>query len=82
VTRIEVMIDRIVLSGIDPASRDAFVAGVRAGLERTLSAAEPSAYAARSSPVVRIGGLTVEPGRAGARRLGSGVGRAIGRAAR
>jgi hypothetical protein len=80
VSRIEVTIDRIVLSGIDPASQKAFVSGVREGLVRTLS--EPSLYMARSSPVVRIGGLTVEPGRAGARRLGGGVGRAIGRAAR
>jgi hypothetical protein len=80
VSRIEVMIDRIVLSGIDPSSRDDFVAGIRNGLEQTLS--EPSRYTARSSPILRIGGLTLEPGRAGARRLGSGVGHAIGRAAR
>jgi hypothetical protein len=80
VSRIEVTIDRIVLSGIDPAGRDAFVAGVRDALERTLS--EPSRYTARTSPVLRIGGLTAEPGRAGARRLGSGVGRAIGKATR
>jgi hypothetical protein len=80
VSRIEVRIDRIVLSGIDPASRDAFVAGIRDGLERTLS--RPSDYTARSSAVLRVGGLTAEPGRGGVRRLGSGVGRAIGRAAR
>jgi len=81
VSRINVTIDRIVLSGVDPENRDAVVAGLRAGLTRALS--EPSFLNARSrrAPFVRVGGLTLEPGRVGARRLGSDIGHAIGRAA-
>jgi len=82
VSRIEVTIDRLVLAGIDPGDRDALVAGLRDGLARAL--AETSFVSARSrrAAVVRVGGLTLEPGRAGTRALGSGVGQAIGRAAR
>jgi hypothetical protein len=80
VSRIEVRIDRIVLSGIDAGSRDALVAGVRDGLTRALST--PAAHTAHPGAVLRIGGLTVEPGRAGARKLGRNIGQAIGRAAR
>jgi hypothetical protein len=77
---IDVTIDRIVLSGVDAAHRDALVAGLREGLARALS--ERSPHRTRSAPVVRISGLTLEPGHAGARRLGGGIGQALGRAAR
>jgi len=85
VSRVNVTIDRIVLSGVDPGNRDAVVAGLRAGLTRALM--DHSFLNARSrrapfAPFVRIGGLTLEPGRVGARRLGSNIGQAIGRAAR
>jgi hypothetical protein len=80
VSRIDITIDRIVLSGIDTAHRDALLAGLREGLARSLS--EPSPYTPRSTPVVRISDLTLEPGHAGARRLGGGIGQALGRATR
>jgi hypothetical protein len=77
---IDVTIDRIVLSGIDPANRDALVAGLREGLARAL--AEPHGYTPRRATVIRVGGLALEPGRPGARRLGEGIGQSLGRSAR
>jgi hypothetical protein len=82
VSRVAVTIDRLVLSGIDPGDRDLLVAGLRDGLERALSESPLDGVRSRRAAVVRIGGLTLEPGRAGTRALGTGVGQAIGRAAR
>ncbi len=81
-SQINVTIDRIVLSGVDPGNRDAVVAGLRAGLTRALMEHSFLNTRSRRAPFVRIGGLTLEPGRLGARRLGSNIGQAIGRAAR
>lgn len=82
VTRIvKVNIDRVVLRGIDPADRHAFVQGLRAELTRIL--ADPAARAAftqsRRLPVLRLGRVQLDPGRAGARRLGAGIANSVGR---
>jgi hypothetical protein len=77
---IDVTIGQLVLSGIEPADRDALVAGLREGLLSAL--AEPHRYTARRTAVVRLAGLVLEPGRPGARRLGEGVGQSLGRSAR
>jgi hypothetical protein len=82
VSQINVTIDRIVLSGVDAGNRDAVVAGLRAGLTRALMDHSFLNARSRRAPFVRIGGLTLEPGRMGARRLGSNIGQAIGKAAR
>jgi len=79
--RVIVHIDRLVLRGIDPADKQAFAKGLEAELARVLS--DPQARAAmtrsRRTPVMRLGRLPMQPGLAGARALGAGVARAIGR---
>jgi hypothetical protein len=79
-SRIHVTIDRIVLSGMDPADRNAFIHSLKAALLQRL--ADPAARAtwARSHqmPVLRLGRLPLAPGIGGARTLGTQVGRGIG----
>ena len=78
-----VTIDRLVLSGLDPAQRTAFVQGLRSELARTL--ANPEARVAlatsRRTPVLRLGQTPLQPGISGARNLGQTVARAIGSSA-
>ncbi len=80
-SRINVHIDRVVLHGLDPAGREAFMSGLRSELARVL--ADPATRAAtvrsRRTPVLRLGRVPMEPNLAGARRLGGGIARAIGR---
>jgi hypothetical protein len=76
--RINVTIDRVVLRGIDRHDAVAVTAGLKAELARSL--AEPARGAPlhpRAAPVLRLGRLSLEPGRAGGRRFGASVGRAI-----
>jgi hypothetical protein len=79
--RLTLHIDRLVLRGIDPTDRQAFASGMKCELARVL--ADPQLRAAitksRRTPVMRLGKLQMEPGQAGARKLGTGVARAIGR---
>ena len=78
---IQVTIDRLVLRGLEPADRTAFVRGLKSELARVL--AEPEmrtrANASRRTPVLRLGQIQLTPGPAGARKLGVGVARAIGK---
>jgi hypothetical protein len=80
-TRIRVTIDELVLKGIAAGDRNALVDGLRSELARVL--ADPAARAdwARThrTPVLRLGQLPLESGPSGARTLGKGVARAIGR---
>lgn len=80
-TRIHVTIDRVVLAGMDPASRAAFVQTFRAELTQRL--ADPAARAvwARShrTPVLHLGRVACDPGLGGARKLGGQVARGIGK---
>jgi len=80
-SRIRVTIDRLVLKGFESGSEKALVEGLQAELQRAL--ADPAARAewARShrTPVLRLGKMPLEPGAGGARRLGQGMGRAIGK---
>lgn len=82
--RVTVEIDRLVLRGVDAAHRDALVRGLTVELERVL--ADPAMRAAlarsRSMPVLRLGALRMGPGTGGARRLGVGVARGIGKGVR
>jgi len=80
--RVNVTIDRLVLRGMDPAARTAFVDGLRSGLARML--ADPATRASlaigsalRNTPVLRLGQVAMQPGISGARNLGSKVARAI-----
>lgn len=78
---IHVNIDRLVLRGIDPANRQALVAGLRSELARIL--ADPSTRTnisqSRRTPVLRLGSMALAPGTAGSRKFGSGLARAIGK---
>jgi hypothetical protein len=80
-SRIDVNIDRIVLSGIDPADRHALIGALKAELARVL--VDPAARAAisksRRTPVLRLEKMSMWQGTAGARKLGSGIARAIGK---
>jgi hypothetical protein len=78
-SNIHVTIDRLVLSGLDPAARHAFIAGLKAELTQVL--ADPSQRAAwaksRRIPVLRLSGVALDPGIGGARKLGGHVAHSI-----
>jgi hypothetical protein len=77
-SRIHLTIDKLVLGGLDPAAREAFVTRLKGELARIL--ADPTGRAAWArTPVLRLGRLSLEPGAAGARTLGSQVAQGIAR---
>ena len=80
-SRIHLTIDRLVLDGLDPAGRRAFVAAMRKELENVLANPASRAAWARShrTPVLRLSRMSLEPGSAGAGRLGTQVARGIGK---
>jgi hypothetical protein len=79
--RINVTIDRLVLRGMDPAARAAFVDGLRGELARVL--ADPAVCAemraSRRTPVLRLGQMPLGEGPSAARGLAQSVARAIGK---
>lgn len=79
--RVTLHIDRLVLRGIDPLDQRALADGLKTELTRVL--AEPALREAmtksRRMPVLRMGRVAMQPGTAGARVLGSGVAKAIGK---
>jgi len=80
--RVKVTIERLVLRGMDPAARTAFVEGLRSDLARMLAdpatrASLAAGSALRSTPVLRLGQAAMQPGISGARNLGAKVARAI-----
>jgi hypothetical protein len=78
-SKIHVNIDRLVLSGLDPAARTAFVNGLKSELARTL--ADPAMRAAwaqsHRTPVLRLSRIALDPGPMGARKLGGQVAKRI-----
>ena len=78
---IHVHIDRVVLRGIDPADRHALVAGLKTELARVLAdpAIQGGMTQSRRTPVMRLGKMPMEQGIGGARKLGGGIARAIGK---
>jgi len=80
-SRIRLVIDRVVLQGFDPAARTAFIDGLRAEFARVL--ANPIHRAAlvdsHRKSVLRLGRVPLQPGIDGARRFGAGLARAIGK---
>jgi hypothetical protein len=81
VSRIHVTIDRLVLAGMYPAERAAFVRALKAELTQRLSDRDERGVWASShrTPVLRLGRVAIEPGIGGARKLGSQVARGIGK---
>jgi hypothetical protein len=81
VSRIHVTIDRLVLAGMEPAARAAFVRGLKAQLAAQL--ADPAARTQwarpQATPVLRLGRVAMEPGLSGAQKLGGQVAHGIGK---
>jgi len=77
-------IDRLVLRGIDPMDKHALADGLKTELARVLGdpAMRASFAKSRRTPVMRLGRMAMEPGMVGARALGGGVAKAIGRGMR
>ena len=77
--RINLTIDRLVLRGVDPQHAQAMTESLKKELTRIFAApgVHDRLQQARDAPVMRLGRVTLEPGRAGARRFGSSVARAI-----
>jgi len=77
-------IDRLVLRGIDPMDKHALADGLKTELARVLG--DPATRAAlgqsRRTPVLRLGRMAMQPGMAGARALGGGMAKAIGKGMR
>jgi hypothetical protein len=80
-SRVTVHIDKLVLRGIEPGDKQAFVSGLKAELARVLGGPEvrDGMVRSRKTPVMRLGGIRMEPGLAGPRTLGRSVARAIGK---
>jgi hypothetical protein len=79
-SRIRVVIDRVVLQGFDPAEGNALIEGLRSELERTLADHQArAAWKSHRRPVLRLGGLSLRPGPSGSRSCGSQIARAVGR---
>ena len=80
-SRIRLTIDRVVLSGFDPADRTALMEGLRAELSRLLgdSASRDEWARSRRTPVLKLGRMPIDPGPSGGRKFGGGLARAIGK---
>jgi hypothetical protein len=81
-SRITLTIDRLILTGLDPAERSALVDGLRAELSRVL--ADPATRAdwahSHRTPVLRLPPMPLHgDSSAGGRKFGQGVARAVGR---
>jgi hypothetical protein len=77
--RTTVTIDRLVLRGVDPRNAQAMTESLKKELARVLAAPTGREHLpqAKNSPVMRLGRIPLQPGRAGARRFGASVARAI-----
>jgi hypothetical protein len=80
-SRIRVHINRLVLPEMDSRDREALIEGLRAELARALSDTATRAAWARPhrTPVLRLGRMALEPGRAAGKKFGSALGRSIGK---
>jgi hypothetical protein len=80
-SRITLTIDRLILTGIDPAERGPLVDGLRTELSRVLADPATRADWARShrTPVLRLGPMPLNGDGASGRQFGRGVARAVSR---
>jgi hypothetical protein len=80
-SRITLTIDRLILTGIDPAERGPLVDGLRAELSRVLADPATRADWARShrTPVLRLPPLPLHGDRAGSRKFGQGLAQGVAR---
>jgi hypothetical protein len=80
-SRIRLTIDRLVLRGIDPADGQTLLRSLQSELARVLAepGTGPALSRSRRTPLMRLGRVPLDPGPAGARRLGGSIARAIGK---
>jgi len=79
-SRAKIIIDRLVLRGIDPHHAEALAETLKQQLAITLSdpAQRQQLLHPSTTPVLRLGRIPLATGRAGARDFGAKVARAIG----
>jgi hypothetical protein len=79
-SRIRVTIERLVLSGMERAEGTALADALRTQLMQVVGqlSARRGFSGSRRTPIVELG-MNLEPGLGGARKLGSGMARAIGK---
>jgi len=79
-SRTTVVIDRVVLRGVDPSSRKGLVEGLQHELRQVLTAQATRGQnpVPRSQPVMKLGSIPLGPGSSGGRRFGQQVARKIG----
>jgi hypothetical protein len=80
-SRIRLIIDRLVLNGFDPREGKALASALQSQLQQVL--ADPAtrnewAHPHRT-PVVKLGRIPLQPDAVGASRFGKQMGRAVGR---
>jgi hypothetical protein len=80
-SRVTLTIDRLALRGVDPSDAPALVEALKGELARVLAEAPLGKPSSRSVALARAAAPPLEPGRAGARKLGVAAARAIGREA-
>jgi hypothetical protein len=79
-SRIRLVIDHVALQGFEPSERNALIEGLRSELERALADRQVrAAWKSHRRPVLRLGGIPLEPGPRGGRALGSQIARAVGK---
>jgi hypothetical protein len=81
VRRIHLTIDRVVLTGFQPAEARALASALESQLLHALADKEmlPAWARPHHTPVLKLGRLALPPGAAGARSFGRTLGTAIGR---
>lgn len=80
-SRITLTIDRLVLKGFAAAEQRALVEGLQGELSRALS--DPRIrIKSFSKPLLKLGGIPLEPGCSGGAKFGSALARSIGRGLR
>lgn len=80
-SRVRINIERLVLPAMGIGDQKALVESLRRELTRVLSDPKFRAEWARPqrTPVLRLGGMALAPGSAGARKFGSALARSIGK---
>ena len=80
-SRIRVHIDRLVLNGVEPLEGRTLAEALQSQLSRELSDRAERGKWARShrTPLLKLGRMPLEAGSAGARKLGAGLARGIGK---
>jgi len=80
-SRIRLTIDRIVLNGFQPQDANAVTRALESQLSQVLRdpAARGEWARPHRTPVLKLGRLTLDPGKAGAHAFGRRLGTAVGR---